>query len=176
MRGTKSWILPRLTTDNLSSRRFDFRNVKRKRTELAAVHREIDRVFAKLRQTNLLNDHDEMRGNGAQPRGEVNRQGRIKLWHHDVSIFIREGQTDSVIALLDLLETQPAGNGALRVRDRRFEGAEGIERPDDVQFSGVFRRRVAERENFQLHVWSPEMAAMHFSWIGRCVHWQQHSC
>jgi hypothetical protein len=53
-----------------------------------------------------------------------------------------------VITLFDLLETQPAGNGALRVRDRRFEGAESIERPDDVQFAGVFRRRVAERENF----------------------------
>src|ERR1700674_3185555 len=65
MRGTKSWILPRLTTDNLSSHRFYLRNVKWNRTELAAVHREINRVFAEFRQTNLLNDHDEMRGDGA---------------------------------------------------------------------------------------------------------------
>src|SRR5437867_2052724 len=37
-RGTKSWILPRLTTDNLSSDRFYLRNVKRNRPELATVH------------------------------------------------------------------------------------------------------------------------------------------
>src|SRR5438552_11127176 len=92
-----------------------------------------------------------MRGNGAQARAEMDRQSRIKLWHHNVSIFIREGQADPMIALLDLLETEPAGNGALRVRDRRFEGTKSVERSDDVEFSGVFCRRVAKRENFQLH-------------------------
>ena len=148
MRGTKSWILLRLTTDNLSGRWFDLRNVKRKRTELAAVHRQINRVFAEFRQTNLLNNHDEMRSDGPQSRGEVDRQRRVKLWHYDVSIFISEGQADPVITLLDLFETQPAGNGALRVRDRRFVSAEGVECPDNVQFAGMFRRRIAERENF----------------------------
>ena len=51
----------------------------------------------------------------------MDRQRRIKLRHHDVPVFIREGQADPVIPLLDLLETQPAGNGALRMRDRRLE-------------------------------------------------------
>jgi len=37
-----------------------------------------------------------------------------------------------MIALLDLLETQPAGNGALRVRDWRFVSAESVKRPDNV--------------------------------------------
>ena len=86
-----------------------------------------------------------------KPGRKTNRQGRVKLGHHDVPIFIREGQADPMIALLDLLETQPAGDGALRMGDRRLESPERIERPDDVQFAGVFRRRVAERENFQLH-------------------------
>src|SRR5438477_7824659 len=89
-RGTKSWILPRLTTDNLSSDRFYLRNVKRNRPKLATVHREINRIFAKLWQTNLLNDHDEMRGDGAQTGREVDRQGRVKLGHHDVPVLIRE--------------------------------------------------------------------------------------
>src|SRR5207247_3231750 len=120
-RGTKSWILPRLTTDNLSSDRFYLRNVKRNRPELATVHREINRIFAKLWQTNLLNDHDEMRGDGEQTGREVDRQGRVKLGHHDVPVLIREGQADPMITLLDGLETQPAGNGTLGVRNRRFE-------------------------------------------------------
>ena len=151
MRGTKSWILPRLTTDNLGRDRFDLRNVKRERPKLAAIDRQVDRVFAELRQPNLLNDHDEMGGHGAQTWGKMDRERRIKLRHHDVSVFVCEGQTDAMIAFLDLLETQPAGNGALRMRDRRLEPAESVEGPDDVQFAGVFRRRIAERENFQLH-------------------------
>src|SRR5207253_4488978 len=65
-RGTRSWILPRLTTDNFgeeteSRQRLNFRNVKRDRAQLMAVHRQIDRIFAGLRETQLLNDHDEMR-------------------------------------------------------------------------------------------------------------------
>ena len=98
----------------------------------------------------------------------MDRQGRVKLRHHDVPVFIREGQADPMIALLDLLETQPAGDGALRMRDRRFEAAKSIERPDDVQFAGVFRRRVAERENFQLHKPPSLAASMHSSRMRVC--------
>jgi hypothetical protein len=78
----------------------------------------------------------------------VDRQGRVKLWHHNVPILIRESQADSMVTLLDWLETQASGDGALRMRDRRFEGAKSIERPDDIQFASVFRRCVTKRENF----------------------------
>jgi hypothetical protein len=78
----------------------------------------------------------------------LDRQGRVELRHHYVPVFIGKSKADPVIAFLDLLEAEPAGDGALRMRDRRFEAAKGIERPDDVQFASVFRRRVAERKNF----------------------------
>jgi hypothetical protein len=57
-----------------------------------------------------------------------------------------------MIALLDLLEPQPARDGALRMGDRRFERAQSVERPDDIQLPRVLRRRVAKCENFELHV------------------------
>jgi hypothetical protein len=81
-RGTKSWIAspdnryflaplcrrPAGGVPKLSPDAFQLRYVKRQRTELPAVHRQIDRVFAKLREANLLDHHDEMGGHRPQPR------------------------------------------------------------------------------------------------------------
>src|SRR2546421_5017204 len=49
------------------------------------------------------------------------------------------------------VRTQPPRDRALRMRDRRLERPQRIERPDDVQLPRMLRRRVAEREDFQLH-------------------------
>jgi hypothetical protein len=50
--------------------------------------------------------------------------------------------------LLDLFKTESAGNGALRVRDWRVNCPERVERPDNIQFSGVFRRGIAKCKDF----------------------------
>src|SRR3954471_11990190 len=78
-------------------------------------------------------------------------QGGVELWHDDIPVLIRKGQAYPVVSFLDGFEAQSAGNGALRMGDRRFERPQRVKCPDDVQFAGVFRRRITEREYFQLH-------------------------
>lgn len=85
-------------------------------------------------------------------RSKSYRQRLIELRHDDVPIFIREREQDPMFTLLDLLEPQPPGDRALRMRHRRLERPQGIERPDDVQLPRILRRRVAKREDFQLHL------------------------
>src|SRR5688572_1035772 len=85
------------------------------------------------------------------PGMEFHLQRRIEFRHDDVPVFIRKRQADPVIALLDLLKPEPSRDGALRMRDRRLERAQRVERADDIQLARMFGRRIAEREDFQLH-------------------------
>src|SRR5687767_3890352 len=90
-RGTKSWIAPadnryflpprrRPCTASQSSRYpFQLRHIKRQRTELPAIHRQIDRVFAKLLKANLLDHHDEMGGHRPLSGMEFYLQRRIEF-------------------------------------------------------------------------------------------------
>src|SRR2546423_9031508 len=60
-----------------------------------------------------------------------------------------------MLALLDFFKPEPPRNRALRMRDRRLKRPQRIERADNVQLPRMLRRRVAKREDFQLHQQSP---------------------
>jgi len=92
-----------------------------------------------------------MRSHRPLARRKLHRQVRIELRHDDVPILIRKRQQHPMLPFLDLLEPEPARDRALRMRDRRLEPPQRIERPDNVQLPRMLRRRVAKRKDFQLH-------------------------
>src|SRR5229473_6508984 len=132
----------------LLQRRYKERN----RCFMPIIHCQIDRIFIKPWQLQLLNAKSKRHGGSGVVAAKSHLSRSVYSWHHRRAIRIDKRNPDSFLSLFHAFKTQFNRQRALRVRHRHFPCAQAIERAEDVQLAcSINRSRIAQRKNFNFH-------------------------
>lgn len=106
---------------------------------MPTVHREIDRIFAEVRQFQLLKLKNDTRGRAAFTRRKMHICPGIERRHHGVAIDVDEGNLNSLPSFFETLKPHFDRQRAERVSHRRAVRIDAVKRAEHIQFAARIR-------------------------------------
>jgi hypothetical protein len=116
-----------------------------------AIDGEIQGVMAGLFELELLNVDDEIARKkiavGREP--DIGRQ--FDAGHDGTSIFVDEVHAHAMGPFLDATKDKAQGDGTLGMNGRQLVGNDGVEGAEQIEFTGIIGRGIAEHGNLDIH-------------------------
>lgn len=118
---------------------------------MPAVDSQIDAVGSKACQFQLVHIDDKVGDRGMFFLSETDGETSVDSGNYGMSVFVHHREPDLMLAFLDSFESEPGGDGALRVRDGSLNGLNRIERAEDIQLASRDSCGIAECKDFKFH-------------------------
>ena len=115
------------------------------------IHPNINRVKPGIIKIQLLNVHDEIARAEMQVAGQNDLHGNIDARHYRAAIGINKIETELVLPFILMPERYAQGDGALWMHRWELRCRNRVERPEQIEFEVLVRRRIAEDCHLNVH-------------------------